>query len=81
MKHKVIKAREKMNLSQQDFGNMLGIAGKHARSKVFDWELGKTEPNKTAQLIIEYILMLDYVSNDLFLSFLKKRIGIENEFI
>ena len=70
-----------MNLSQQDFGNMLGIAGKHARSKVFDWELGKTEPNKTAQLIIEYILMLDYVSNDLFLSFLKKRIGIENEFI
>lgn len=70
--------RNKLKLSQQDFGNLLGVKGKNARFKVNDWETGKTEPNKTAQLIIMYIAQLEDVCNDPFLNFLYEIKDIEN---
>ena len=78
LKEEIKMARNKLGLSQQDFGNLLGVTGKHARSKVNDWELGKTEPNKTAQLILQYILSLYNVDNDPFLAFLKEIKDMEN---
>jgi len=72
LKEEIKMARTKLGLSQQDLGNLLGVTGKHARSKVNDWESGKTEPNKTAQLILQYILSLYDVDNNHFLEFLKE---------
>lgn len=79
IKVKVQTARKKLGVSQHELGYLLGVTGKHARSRVNDWEIGKTEPNRTAQLIIEYILSLYDTDNDPFLEFLKEIKDIEND--
>ena len=79
LKIRIKRARDKLSLSQQEFGKLLGITGKHARDKVNSWEIGKTEPNKTAQLIIEYILSLYNPKNDSFLEFLQNFKEVEDD--